>query len=182
MDALVRTGLRGRTVLDVGSGAGELTIGCVQHGASHATGMDLGAGAVEVARRSAAEKGLAGRTTFVAADASTAPLGRHDVVVLNRVICCFPDATALVEHTAAAAAAVYAFVVPRSDGRTGAAARAVVRAGNLVYRLRPRKYGRYRAYVHDVDAIAAGLAAMGFRGVLRRNLHAAWHLAVFERA
>lgn len=179
--ALADSGLRDRSVLEVGCGVGELTLACLDHGASRATGTDLSREAIAEARRLASERGRADRVRFEVADGSTAPLPTHDVVALNRVICCFPDAAALVDHTSAAARSTYGFVVPRSEGVAGVVARALVRAGNLVFAVRRRTFGDYRAFVHDVGALDRRLRDAGLRRVHHRTVRVIWHLAVYER-
>ncbi|QZY30407.1 class I SAM-dependent methyltransferase [Nocardioides coralli] len=181
VDALAEVGLRDRSLLEVGCGVGELTLACLDRGADRATGTDLSREAVDQARRLAEERGRAGRARFVVADGSVAPLEQHDVVVLNRVICCFPDAAALVDHTAAAARTTYGVVLPRSEGLAGLVARVAIGTGNLVFRLRRRRFGDYRAFVHDVAALERRLAAVGLRRVRHRRVRLVWHLAVYER-
>src|SRR5262245_9516965 len=56
--ALEAEGLEGRTILDVGCGTGDLSLAAVAHGATAASGFDLGTGAIENARRLARERGL----------------------------------------------------------------------------------------------------------------------------
>lgn len=54
--------LRGKTVLDIGCGAGGITLHLVErHGAAHATGFDVEQPVIEAARRRAAERGLGPR-------------------------------------------------------------------------------------------------------------------------
>jgi magnesium-protoporphyrin O-methyltransferase len=181
VEALDRSGLRDRSVLDIGCGAGELTLACLDAGASRATGLDLGSGAIDHARALSTERGYAEVVTFAAMDATTAELAPHDVVVLSRVICCYPDATSLVDHTAAAAGSTYGFVVPRSSGVVGRLTRLLMRAENAVFRIRRRKFGGYRAFVHDVAAIDEQLGRAGMRQVHRQHLRLVWHLAVYQR-
>lgn len=180
--ALGRVGLRDRSVLDVGCGAGELALACLDHGARRATGTDLSATAVEEATTLARERGHDERASFLAADGASAALRPHDVVALNRVICCYPDASRLVAHTSAAATRVYALVVPRSAGAAGLLTRASIRVGNLLFRLRRRHFGDYRAFVHDVATIDRQLRDAGLRRVHHQTVGVVWHLAVYERA
>ena len=182
LDAVASVGLSGRSLLDVGCGAGALVVGSIERGADRATGTDLGAGAIEAARTLASERGVRGRSTFVSADGSVAELGTHDVVTLNRVICCYPDPVALVEHTLGAAAQVYAFTLPRSTGPVGRLNRAFVRMGNVFFRLRRGTFGDYRAFVHDGDAIHRRVVSAGFERVSVRRVYLVWHLALYVRA
>jgi magnesium-protoporphyrin O-methyltransferase len=181
VEALGDAGLRDRSLLEVGCGVGELTLACLGRGAARATGTDLSEEAITQARRLAGERGLADRSRFEVADGATAPLASHDVVALNRVICCFPDAAGLVDHTAAAARTIYGIVLPRSEGIAGVVTRSMIRAENLMFWMRRRTFGGYRAFVHDVPAIDRRLHEAGLRRVHQRKVRYVWHLAVYER-
>ena len=120
-------------------------------------GIDLSAKMVQEARAAAREQGLAGRTDyregdFVELADSIAPA---DVVILDKVICCYPDADALVHLSARKATRVYAFTIPRDHWSAHVAmwfARvflAVIRCG-------------FRSYVHDPEMIHGWLTDSGF--------------------
>ncbi|HEU4355992.1 MAG TPA: class I SAM-dependent methyltransferase [Actinomycetota bacterium] len=177
---LEEAGLGGRTVLDVGCGAGGLIFETLERGASTATGVDLSSMSVEQARRISRERGLEDRTTFAVGDGSSVPLDPHDVVVLDKVFCCFADADRLLANSLPAARSVYAFSVPPSSGIRGAIARGRVWIENLGYRLRPRRSGGFRARVHDVGKLDAGVRAAGFTPRFQRRRFG-WDLAVYAR-
>lgn len=178
---LEAAGLRGRTILDVGCGAGGLVLEALERGAGSATGVDLSAASIQEARRIASERGLAARTSFEVADGSVATLAPHDIVVLDKVFCCYADVDGLLRNSLAAARSVYGFSVPPSVGLRGAIRRAVARLRNAWFRLRRAKFGSFRTYVHDVRALDAGVRAAGFTPVYSRR-RLAWDLAVYRRA
>ena len=126
--ALEEAGLRGRTVLDVGCGSGDLALATVARGADSATGFDLGPGAIREARSLATERGLSERTHFVVGDGAEIALPRADVVSLNRVLCCYPHIDALLANTLEAAGSVYGFTAPHDRGAIGLANRVSVSA------------------------------------------------------
>lgn len=174
-------GLDGRTVLDVGCGAGDLALGALARGATRSTGIDLGHGAIDEARRLAEARGLADRSSFSVGDGSKAPLPTSDVVVLNRVACCYPDIDRLLTNTLSAAVHVYAFTAPVDRGLIGLGLRLVSRIGNIWFAVRRRRYRGYRTYVHDVAAIDARVRAEGFEPVVRGRRRVVWELAVYTR-
>lgn len=153
---------------------------CLDRGARAATGIDLSTAAIEEARRLSGERGLAERATFEVADGSTVTLTLHDVVVLDKVFCCYPDVDGLLANSLAAARSVYAFSIPPSAGLRGAVQRALTRIANGWYRLRRRKFGGFRTYVHDVAALDGGVRAAGFEPVASRR-RLAWDIAVYSR-
>jgi magnesium-protoporphyrin O-methyltransferase len=181
LDAIEEAGLDDRTVLDLGCGVGDLAIEAVRRGAAGARGYDLSATSIAAARALAAERGVGDRTTFEVGDGSRVELAPADVVVLNRVFCCYPDVDALLERSLAAAGSVYAFTIPRSTGFAGRIARLQSRLGNAWYRLRSAKFHGFRVFVHDIGPIDARVRAAGFRPVRREHRRVAWDLAVYAR-
>jgi magnesium-protoporphyrin O-methyltransferase len=178
---LEEAGIRDRTVLDVGCGIGDLAIEAVRRGAARAFGFELSAKAVDEARRLATERGVADRTSFEVGDGAEIRLPKADVVVLNRVFCCYRDADALLENSLSAAGSVYAFTTPPSKGLGGAFVKLQSRFWNVWYRLRDRKFQGFRVFVHDVDRIDARVQAAGFRPIRREARRFVWHLAVYAR-
>jgi SAM-dependent methyltransferase len=177
---LAAAGLEGRTVLDVGCGAGGLVLETLDRGAVSATGLDLSSESIGAARRIAAERGHADRARFEVADGASTALAPHDVVVLDKVFCCYPDVAGLLANSLSAARSVYAFSVPPSGGFRGGIRKAFARAANRWYRLRPRKFGGFQEYVHDVAALDARVRAAGFTAVFSRRRFG-WDLAVYAR-
>jgi magnesium-protoporphyrin O-methyltransferase len=179
--ALEEAGLSGRSVLDVGCGVGDLALATLAHGAARAHGVDLGPGAIDRARELSWIRGMADRATFEVGDGSTTPLPRADVVVLNRVVCCYPHVDELLEHSLEAAGDVYAFSAPVDRGPGGVLNRLQVAASNAWYRLRRKKFGAFRVYVHPVAEIDAKVRAAGFRVLHRERRRVVWELAVYTR-
>ncbi|TMK49011.1 MAG: methyltransferase domain-containing protein [Actinobacteria bacterium] len=174
-------GIHHRTVLDVGCGIGDLAIEAVRQGAARAFGVELSAKAVDEARRLAVDRGVADRTSFEVGDGSEMTLPKADVVVLNRVFCCYRDADALIENSLSAAGSVYAFTTPPSKGLGGLFVKFQARFWNVWYRFRDRKFHGFRVYIHDVDRIDARVQAAGFRPLRSERRRFVWHLAVYAR-
>jgi magnesium-protoporphyrin O-methyltransferase len=181
LDALEEAGLSGRTVLDVGCGIGDLALATLGRGAVRATGVDLSTRAIRHAAVLARERGLADRATFEVGDGSRLDLPEADVVVLNRVLCCYTDADALLQRTLAAAGSVYAFTAPVSGGPIGLANRSWTWIWNVVYRIRRKKYAGFQTYVHDLRDIDRRVRLAGFRPVRHEHRRVVWDLAVYAR-
>jgi SAM-dependent methyltransferase len=170
-------GLKGRTVLELGCGRGELSTELVGAGASRATGIDLSADNIAAARRISSEDGLSDRLEFRVENAATAQLGRHDVVVHHRVICCYPDPMGLLDNSIGVAGSVYGFSMPRSSGVVGLLVRIGLSFENLLHRMKRRGF---RAYVHDEQFVDETLRAAGFRLQGRSN-RMCWFAAVYAK-
>lgn len=157
-DWLESQGIRGATVLDIGGGVGELGLELVRRGAARATTLELSRAYDAPAAALAAEAGVAERVERrigdIAADGSVAEPA--DVVVLHRVVCCYPDA----ERLLAAAAGHARRAVVLSHPRDNALSRATLAVDNLVPWLLRREY---RAFVHSPGRMAQVLRDHGFQ-------------------
>ncbi|TCL71170.1 methyltransferase domain-containing protein [Rhizobium sp. BK251] len=90
--------LSGRRVLDLGCGAGGITLHLARtYGPVHVTGFDVERPVIEHARRAAQEAGLAGAVTFVEAPPGRLPFedGSFDVVFSKDALVHVPDKEAL---------------------------------------------------------------------------------------
>jgi magnesium-protoporphyrin O-methyltransferase len=182
LEALGSDELEGRSVLDLGCGSGDLALATLERGATRAAGIDLGRQAIREAESLASERGLSARASFTVGDAARVPLDQHDVVVLNRVLCCYPEIDALLANALSAAAHVFAFTAPLSTGLTGLFSRVETRIANVWYRLRDRKFRGFRVYIHDLAEADRRIRDAGFRPVVEGRRRVVWHLAVYERA
>jgi SAM-dependent methyltransferase len=181
LKALGPARFEGRTVLDLGCGTGDLALATLARGATRAAGVDLGSGAIEEAQALARERRVDDRSTFQVGDAATIRLDRHDIVLLNRVLCCYPDIDALLDNSLPAASHVYAFTAPPSIGLAGVFARAHNRLVNSWFRMRDKKFRGFRVYVHDLEAVDRRIRAAGFRPTVEGRRRLVWHLAIYER-
>ena len=182
IEALEQAGVRGRTVLDIGCGIGDVATATLVRGATSAYGVELSPRAVAEARRLADERGVGDRATFTVGDGAKVPLPESDVVVLNRVFCCYPDIDNLLERSVAAARDVYAFTAPPSTGAIGAYGRVHTRISNVYYRWRDAKFHGFRVFIHDLERVDARLRRAGFSPIRRERRRVTWQLAVYARA
>jgi magnesium-protoporphyrin O-methyltransferase len=164
------------TLLELGCGSGALLVGLLQSGATRGDGVDLSTGSLDAARRRAEEAGVADRATFTQGDGAQVKLDAHDWVVMDRVICCYPDVDALLGNALPAAQRRFAFSVPTSRGWRG-------RVNKVIWALEA-KWDNFRngcpGYVHSLDRIEDRLATAGFKP-LRSETGWVWHIAVWER-
>jgi len=181
LDAITEAGIADRTVLDVGCGIGDLAIEAVARGATSGVGFDLSPKAIEQARELAQARGVGDRTTFHVGDGAKLDLPATDVVVINRVVCCYPDTENLLEGTLGAARSVFAITAPISTGAVGAYNRIRNSCWNVWYQLRRKKFAGFRTFVHDLDGIDERIRAAGFHRVHHEHRRVVWDLAVYAR-
>jgi 2-polyprenyl-3-methyl-5-hydroxy-6-metoxy-1,4-benzoquinol methylase len=90
---LVDRGLDGASVLEIGGGVGAIQLELLGQGASRTTNLEL-VDAYDTDATDLAEKaGMRDRMTRRQADIAATPgeVETHDIVVLHRVVCCYPD-------------------------------------------------------------------------------------------
>ncbi|HEY8632146.1 MAG TPA: methyltransferase domain-containing protein, partial [Candidatus Limnocylindrales bacterium] len=98
-DGLLSLDPTGRTVLELGCGRGGLLLQLVQASAGRATGLDLSPGGIDAARSRFELAQLSERVDLSVGDAARVPLEPHDWVILDRVMCCYPDIERLLANT-----------------------------------------------------------------------------------
>jgi len=115
MNGLRSRGFSAAHLLDIGCGTGYLHRRLLHAGAANAIGIDLSAKMLDEARAEARRQGLAERTDYREGDfvELSEALPAADIVILDEVICCYPDANALVQKSARLATRLFAFTVPR---------------------------------------------------------------------
>jgi magnesium-protoporphyrin O-methyltransferase len=165
----------GSTVLDIGGGIGIVDQELLRAGAGHAVLVDGSTASLDVARQEARRLALLDRIEFVEGDfvVQAAAIDPADIVTLDRVVCCYPDAEALVGLSAARVRTVYGLVLPRDR----AVVRLAVRLNNAWFRLRRK---RYRAYVHPTARVDAIAAASGLHPASERKTPF-WRVVVYDR-
>jgi SAM-dependent methyltransferase len=170
-------GLAGSTIMDVGCGTGELIRRALEAGATQATGADLSSEAIAMASDLMEKAGFADRTDLWVGDAAVEELDLHDVVVLDKVICCYPDADALIARSTSAARRIYAFAVPESRGLWGLFAR----TRWLVFGFWDWVQGNtLPRFVHSRTDVEAKVMAAGFRP-LHTGRNFVWFVGVYAR-
>lgn len=164
----VAAGLRGRRALDVGCGGGLLTEALAAAGAD-ATGIDLAAPSIDVARRHAAAAGLKVDYHCVATEAfAREAAGRFELVCCLEMLEHVPDPAAVVSACATLAAPGATLVFSTLNRNPKAFALAIVGAEYLL-RLIPRGTHDFAQFIRPSELAewvrTAGLEVVGLRGL-----------------
>jgi magnesium-protoporphyrin O-methyltransferase len=156
VEFLAAEGIDGASVLEVGGGVGELHVELLKRGAHRAVNLELSPHYDEEARRLLAEAGLEDRVERRLHDIAVEPAAVEpaDVVVLHRVVCCYPDYERLLGAAAGHARRLLVFSYPTRN----VVSRAVVGLQNLGFRLTGREF---RAFAHPPAAMLGVLREQG---------------------
>jgi magnesium-protoporphyrin O-methyltransferase len=175
LEALVVRGVDGATVLEIGAGVGDVQLELLAAGASRSTDVDASEPYIAVAREEVERRGLAERVRFVHGDfvARAPEVDPADVVILNRVVCCYPDMTALVRESSARAQRLYGLVLPVNRWWV----RLIVAFDNLRHKW---QRSTFRVFVHPFRSVDRLVRDAGFEP---RYEHTGWmwRTVVYER-
>jgi magnesium-protoporphyrin O-methyltransferase len=172
---LEERGIEEASILEIGGGVGELQIELLKRGAARTLNLELSPGyedeAMRLIRQSGVDERAERRLHDIAADPGVEPA---DVVVLHRVVCCYPDYERLLGTAADHARRLLVFSYPPRN----VASQLLLGAENLLLRLRRREF---RAFVHPPARMLAVVEEHGLRqAYAHRPL--VWQIAGFERA
>ncbi len=175
LDGVRAGGVEGASLLDVGGGVGAIQQALLAEGAASATDVDASPAYLETAREEAERLGTAHRIDFRLGDFvdQAEDVAAHDIVTLDRVICCYPDMEALVKLSAERARRTVGLVFPRDRWWV----RLGLRLPNLFFRVTRNPF---RVFVHPTAVVHRLIEGAGHRRTFHRRTFL-WEVAVYRR-
>ena len=158
VQGIENAGYKDATLLEVGSGVGYLHQVLLEQGAKSAVGIDLAPDMLKEAQDWADEKGLSKRVKYIQGDFIELldQVDAADVTVLDKVVCCYPHAELLVNHSVNKTKHVYALTYPRK--------RWFIKVAIEIMAVFLKLSGSdFRAYVHNPEDIEGWIIAAGFK-------------------
>lgn len=174
---LIDDGIGGKSLLDLGCGSGAFTVEALRAGATNAVGVDLSAAMVKAASELADSRSFSGAAKFQVGNAAEAELPACDIVVLDKVICCYPDFAKLLANAGGASRESLAFVVPRNEGLVGL----LLRPGVWLVNLFDKRRKGSLFYMHPIDGIDTVLKGRGFERS-RKKSSRIWLVFLYQKA
>jgi len=176
VDYLKTQGVEGRTVLEAGGGIGAIQIELLKAGAARAISVELTPTYEEAAGELLREAGLADRVERTVMDfaAAASQVSSADIVILNRVICCYPDMPRLAGAAADHARRLLLLSYPR---RTWWMQIGLGLSNGLLWLTRRE----FHIFLHRPRKIIATTAAHGLEPVLDEK-GIIWTVAAMRRA
>jgi magnesium-protoporphyrin O-methyltransferase len=175
VEGLERVGCEDATLLEIGCGVGYLHQSLLERGARTAVGIDLAGKMLSEAESRAADRQLTDRVRYVEGDFLDIDeqFEDADVCLLDKVVCCYPDAEMLLCKSLAKTKHTYALTYPRD--------RRLIRFGTglwnfVLWLLR----SDFRTFVHDPRQIERWVVEAGFEKHYEGKT-TAWISQVFAR-
>jgi 2-polyprenyl-3-methyl-5-hydroxy-6-metoxy-1,4-benzoquinol methylase len=159
--------IRGASVLEIGGGVGHVHVELLRRGAARATNLELSPEYEAEAARLLASTGMADRVDRRFLDIAAEPEEAEpaDIVVLHRVVCCYPDHERLLSAAARHARRLLVFSYPPASRLN----RTFNWSDNALRRIRGNGF---RTYIHPPDSMIAVAAADGMRATYREHSRA----------
>lgn len=175
VDYLADRKIEGASLLEVGGGVGDLQIEMLRAGVAGAVNIELSAGYEVTAHRLLGEEGLEDRVTrrlgdFVEEQGSLDPA---DIVILNRVVCCYPWPERMLPAAVSKTQRFLGLVFPKDTWWM----KTSIGLGNTWMAIRNCAFRGFVHPVADMEALVvdAGLVARHRQG------NFGWQAVVFER-
>jgi magnesium-protoporphyrin O-methyltransferase len=162
VDAVREQGIEGRSVLEPGGGVGAVEIELLKAGAARSTVVELSPGYEDAAAELAREAGVAERVERHVGDFAADGTEPADVVILHRVVCCYPDYERLLGAAAEKARQTVVFTYPPRN----VVSRAVLGLVNLWLRMSGTDF---RTYAHRPELMVDVVRRAGFEPYARRR-------------
>ena len=175
-DFIKRRGVAGKTVLEVGGGIGAIEIELLKAGMARSVNVELTPTYEAAAVSLLGESGLADRAVRKIMDFAEAgdEVEAADVVVMNRVICCYPDMPKLAGAAAVHAKDMLVMSFPNERWWTQLGL-SFANFGFGLFRI------QFRVFLHAPDRILAAVEQRGFKTTFNERGFL-WQVAAFERA
>lgn len=174
-EGLVAGQIKNRTILEIGCGVGYFHQQLLLAGARSSVGVDLAEAMLVQAEEMALESGLENRTRYILGDflEVSDKLESADITILDKVVCCYPDAEGLLESSLARTRETYVLSFPRYRwfirvfSKLGAAFFWVLRSD-------------FRSYVHNPQLIRNIVEKRGFR-LMYQDQSILWNAQVYSK-
>ena len=175
LEGLTTAGVTGASVLEIGCGTGELQRRVLAAGAASAVGIDMAGGMIEQARAAAEREGLQESAAFLVGDAveRAAELQPAALVVLDKVLCCYPEIDHLLAMSLQRTQRLYAVVVPRPHWLVAAVWRVAIAVFKLLR-------STFHPFYHDWQRTASAISAAGFHRIFAAHT-LAWEAWIYRR-
>lgn len=175
LQGLTVAGYQDMTLLEVGCGVGHLHQTLLERGAQSAVGIELAEQMIVEARNWAEQRELGQRTHYIQGDFMeiSDSLESADNVILDKVICCYPDADGLVHRSLDKSQQVYAITIPRDRWYISIA----IGLGALIMKLLGSDF---RPYLHSPEQIEAWITAKGYKKIFQRHTFI-WLSQVYQK-
>jgi SAM-dependent methyltransferase len=175
IDVILRYGVEGARVLDIGAGVGAVHVALLEAGATTAIDVDASREFLAVARAEAERRGLTGRVEYRYGDVVEldAELPTVDIVTMDSVICCYPHLEPLLAAATRSKPRMVGITYPRDVWWM----RTFMRLYNVAQAIRR---GPARYFIHRHAQLERWMTGAGYRNDHDGGIRA-WRVVLYRR-
>jgi predicted RNA methylase len=154
---LLKPKVSGISVVELGSGIGTLAVNLTIAGASKYYGSEISGPSLKMAKVLVKEEGLDGKIVFSDKDLVENDFEKSDLVLSDKVVCCYPYMEKFVNASVSHAKRYYAIVYPKDNLFT----KGMFKFANFFMQFTKRK--GFKVYLHDTKKINEIIESYGFK-------------------
>ena len=174
-DGITKASFEDKTLLEIGCGVGHFHQTLLEHGALSSIGIELAKQMLIEAKDWARQRNLREKTTYLEGDfidiANT--IKPVDIVIMDKVVCCYPDADALIHRSLEKCINSIALTYPRNKWYTHIGVQFLALIMKLVG-------SSFRPYVHDPIQIERWIESQGFKKLYQKQT-LVWLTQVYQK-
>ncbi len=176
IEALKEIDLKDLTLLDIGGGIGSIPLQLIPHGLNKVTNVDASEGYMYIAKSEAEKRNYNDLITSHLGDFTDIQeqIKPHDIVTLDKVICCYPFIDELLKASLSKAKKYYALVYPQANWMS----RFTVKLLNLILKLRGNPF---RTFIHSPLSVENNIANAGFKKIYSNKTLLSWHIHLYKK-
>ena len=163
------------SLLDIGGGIGAVHLELLKEGINSVTNIDASSSYLELAKEESERQNVADKITYYEGDFMDHidAVDKHDIVVLDKVICCYPHMLDLLKASINKTNNILAIVYPKSN----LVGRIIISFGNLMFKL---KKDSFRIFLHSNEEIRNHITNSGFILTSYQGVYP-WNIEVYIR-
>ncbi len=175
-EALKNLNLNNLSLLDIGGGVGPIPLELIPQGLCKVTDVDASEDYIEVAKAEVEKRAYQDKISYHLGDfldVHTA-IEAHDIVTLDKVICCYPYVEDLLKASLSKAKTYYALVYPQDNFL----ARTIVWGLNLTLKIRGNPF---RTFIHDQNLIDRIIGEARFKEIYSGTTFLSWQIHLYKK-
>ncbi len=175
-EALKTINLKGLSLLDIGGGIGPIPLELIPHGLTKVTNVDASEAYINIAKAEVEKRNYNDIITSHLGDFTDIQeqIQKHDIVTLDKVICCYPFMDDLLKTSLSKAKKYYALVYPQANWLS----KLGVKILNLILKL---KGNPFRTFIHSPILVESTIANAGFKKIYSTKTLLSWHIHLYKK-
>lgn len=176
IDALKAENLTNLSLLDIGGGVGIIPLELLPKKISKVTDVDASEGYISIAKAEAEKRQLQDSIHYELGDFVDVQqhIEKHDIVTLDKVICCYPNVDELLQASLSKATSYYGLVYPQANFLS----RLTVWFLNLTLKVRGNPF---RTFIHSPRLVHATITKTGFKKIASAKTLLSWQIHLYKK-